>query len=84
VKKYSLSEIKLAEELAFPADMKQLLQKHDPEFGFLFYSDFMHRHGRSLIAMIFAHSRHDFETTNIGKLFESIIDELLRVKRTAS
>jgi hypothetical protein len=76
MKAYTLNQLKLADELAFPENMKPLFMKHLGEEGIVFYSDWLTRHNRSLISQIFNYSRADFER-GLEPAFEAIIDDLI-------
>lgn len=76
MKRFTLSELQLANELAWPQDMERLLSLYFPDTWQCYYYDFMHKHERSLIKMIFHYSRADYET-DMGEAFENIITDLL-------
>jgi hypothetical protein len=74
--KYSLSELKLADDLAFPENVKRLLSKHfDEDLSWYLFTEYKSTHKSSIISLIFNYSRADFETLEAG--FEKVINELL-------
>jgi hypothetical protein len=91
MKAYTLEQLKLADDLAFPEDLKRLFLKHFGEMGLVLYLD-AKRDG-SLLTYIFKHSRHDLnvsypKTMNDADGFtiihvglEAIIDELIGDKK---
>lgn len=86
MKKYSLSELKLANELCFPADFKKLLERHTKN---TIYEDCWHSidvsfrrsHKAGLISLIFSYSRADFDN-DLGAIFNNIIDDLITKEET--
>jgi len=83
-KSYTLEQLKLADDLAFPSNMKESFDKHEPdELGFSYYYDFIHRHERSLMKQVFTYSRADFDS-GMGAMFEAIIDDLLEGTQKAA
>ena len=83
MKRYSLSELKFANELCYPADFRKLLHKHSTN---TYWEDwwqsldvsFRATHKADLISFIFSHSRRDFEDSGLGEVFENIIDDLIK------
>lgn len=75
--KYSLAQLKFAEELAFPEDMLRLFQAHCPDCWGSFYIKWLRECDRSLIRFIFSYSRADFKN-GLGAQFEAIINDLIK------
>lgn len=76
---FTLEQLKFADELCFPADAERLFKKYSGDEWPIYSYDFKHKFNSSLMAMIFAYSRADYEK-GMGEMFENIINDLLTVK----
>ena len=80
--KFTIAELKLADELAFPEDMEILCKKYFPDtdemigIWHIYYWDFIHKHERSLLRLIFHYSRSDYKN-GLGPVFEGMVSDLL-------
>lgn len=79
---FTIEQLKLADELCFPADFERLLRKHlPPEDGpaSFWLSDF--KRSGSLVNWIFRHSRAEMRRTSVGKFIDSAVLDLLNQPR---
>lgn len=79
--KFSIEELKLANELCFPDDFEVLLMKYLPDEEKLeaaFYRRQYYRMGSNLITWIFKTSRSEDRLTFWGSVNEKIVADLLK------
>lgn len=83
--RFTLEQLKFADELAFPADMERLMKEHWPyeseEWKF-YYVQWLRQHKCSLISFIFNYSRADLNVVvgngvTFREYFERIIVSLI-------
>lgn len=75
--KFTLADLRLADELAFPERMEKLFYLYFPDCNTVFYNEWLNRFNRSFTAWIFNWSRADLERNNSGLMIENMICDLI-------
>lgn len=73
---WTLEQLKLADELAFPSDVNRILAEIGPDYWQAIALDIKER---GLMRNIFVHSRADYRG-ELGTLFDELIARLLKVQ----
>lgn len=87
-KKYSIKQLKFADEVCFSADMYRLMARHWPDNSIVwcvYYNNWLYKHKRSIISFIMEYSREDYDSVlvegrvmTLGMWFQYILDDLIK------
>ena len=75
--KWTLEQLKLADELCFPEDARELFKKHLGDDWIAYHLDYKREYKGGLLKWIFHFSRNDLTNNNFGARIDKIIEELI-------
>lgn len=76
MRKWTIEQLKLADELCFPKDFEDLVKEHFPDFWMSLQLDFMTKCNESFLAWVFLLTRDDYQK-GFGKPIDAMIAALL-------
>lgn len=77
--KFTIEQLKLADELCFQDDAKRLFKKHFPEFWMIYIADFSGKYECDLMRWVFSWSRGDMGSheREVGDAIDAMIQDIL-------